>query len=108
MACDDLASDFTSPRPAMRLTPALFATLLAVMPVAAAPLVAQTTPTERTAAAPVLTEIEALQTRLAPAPLAKRMAERASADRDKVMARVEANWTGGMQALSDWIGHHPE
>ena len=90
MACDDPALDTTSPRPVMRLTPALLATLLATMlatmlaatPVAATPLVAQTTPTERAAAAPVLAEIEALQTRLAPAPLAKRMAERASADRD--------------------------
>ena len=90
----------------MRLAPALLAAV--ILSAAKTPLAAQTTPTERAAAAPVLAEIEALQTRLAPAPLAKRMAERASADRDKVMARVEAHWTGGMQALSDWIGHHPE
>jgi len=28
--------------------------------------------------------------------------------RREVRAFVEANWNGGMQALSDWIGHNPE
>ncbi|HEX7938340.1 MAG TPA: peptidase dimerization domain-containing protein, partial [Gemmatimonadaceae bacterium] len=31
------------------------------------------------------------------------------ADRDRVLAKAESYWNaGGMQALSDWIGHNPE
>jgi amidohydrolase len=74
----------------------------------AAPLAAQSTPTERTAAAPVLTEIEALEARIAPTQLAARITSRTDPDRDRLMARVGTYWTGGMQGLSDWIGHHPE
>lgn len=74
----------------------------------ATPLRAQTTPTERAAAAPVLAEIDALQQKLAPEQSAQRLAARTDADRDRLFARVEANWNGGMQALSDWIGRHPE
>jgi amidohydrolase len=36
------------------------------------------------------------------------MAARASADRDRTLERVSAEWRGGMEALSDWIGHNPE
>ncbi|AHG88923.1 peptidase dimerization domain protein [Gemmatirosa kalamazoonensis] len=96
----------------MRPSPALVVLSLAASSLVASPVLsslgAQSTPTERAAAAQVLTEIDALQARIAPAPLARRMAERADADRDRVLARVESYWTGGMQGLSDWIGRHPE
>ena len=70
---------------------------------------AQTTPTERAAAKPVLDAIDKLQAQLSPTSLATAMAAKNSADRDKLLERVEANWkTGGMEALSDWIGHNPE
>lgn len=70
-------------------------------------LAAQTTDTERAAAADVLKQIEALQTRLAPAKLADRLTG-SNADRDGVMARAASMWDGQMQGLSDWIGHNPE
>lgn len=69
---------------------------------------AQTTPTERQAAKPVLDAIERLQTQIAPTRVASTLATKSDADRDKVLQRVEAHWKGGMQALSDWIGHNPE
>jgi amidohydrolase len=85
----------------------LLAHLLAALTFAS-PLLAQTTPTERTAAAPVLKEIDVLQTRLAPDQQAARLVARNDPDRDRLFERVEKYWTGGMQALSDWIGKHPE
>lgn len=69
---------------------------------------AQATPTERDAARPVFEEVARLQARLAPAALAQRVVTRTDADRDRLFQRVEAQWTGGMQDLSDWIGKHPE
>jgi amidohydrolase len=74
----------------------------------AAPAAAQTTPTERAAAKPVLDEIDRLQREIAPERLADRLAGRANADRDRVLQRVAAHWSGGMQGLSDWIGRNPE
>ncbi len=71
-------------------------------------LQAQTTDTERAAARPILEEIEALQARLAPGERAARLAEAPDADRDRLLADVEAQWTGELQAVSDWIGRHPE
>lgn len=82
----------------------LLATLLAVPAVAES----QSTATEREAAKAVLESIDRLQTQLAPTRTAQRLASRNDADRDRVLAAVEANWKGGMEALSDWIGHHPE
>jgi len=88
----------------MRHVPTLLSLVLAASSAAA-----QTTPTERAAAAPVLAEIDRLQTQIAPTALADRLAGRASPDRDRVLQGVERHWTsGGMEALSDWIGHHPE
>ena len=69
---------------------------------------AQTTDTERAAAAGVLQRIEALQTRLKPQDMATKLATRKDAKRDAVMARAEGMWNGEMQALADYIGHHPE
>ena len=74
----------------------------------AASLHAQTTPTERQAAKPVLDAIERLQTQLAPTRVATTLATKSDADRDKVLQRVESHWKGGMEALSDWLGHNPE
>lgn len=69
---------------------------------------AQTTPTERQAAASVLASIDKLQAQLDPSRVSDRMATGNDADRDKLLQRVEQNWKGSMQALSDWIGHNPE
>jgi amidohydrolase len=82
--------------------------LLALALVLAAPLAAQTTPTERAAAKPVLDEIDRLQAQIAPEQMADRMAARASADRDRVLQRAAAHWDADLQALSDWIARNPE
>ena len=71
-------------------------------------LAAQTTATERAAAADVLEQIEALQERLAPQDRARRMVNRDDRDRTAVMEGAGAYWDGGMEALSDWIAAHPE
>src|SRR5438094_29013 len=39
---------------------------------------------------------------------AERLAARTDPARDRLFARVAAVWSGEMQGLSDWIGHHPE
>jgi len=69
---------------------------------------AQTTDTEREAAAAILRQIDSLETRLRPTETAQRLAARADPARDRLLARVAAVWTGEMQGLSDWIGRHPE
>jgi amidohydrolase len=74
----------------------------------AIPLAAQTTPTERAAAQPVLTEIDRLQSRLQPTRNAAAMVAKKDAVRDRVLARVEEIWRGDMIRLSDWIGRNPE
>lgn len=75
---------------------------------AGARLVAQTTATERAAAADVLKEIDALQARLAPATLAARLVTTKNPDREAVMTRAAALWDEQMAGLSDWIGRNPE
>ena len=75
---------------------------------ARAPLAAQSTPTERVAAKAVLEQLDVLEAKLAPTAMADRMVARKDAERDRMLARVEAAWRGGMQDLSDWIGKHPE
>ena len=69
---------------------------------------AQTTPTERTAAGPVLTAIDSLQNKLAPSRLAERLAKAKDPGRDAILARTGAVWDSEMQALADWIGRNPE
>ena len=70
---------------------------------------AQTTPTQRQAAASVLAAIERQQTQLDPSRVAQRLATGTDAERDRLLQRVEQNWKrGGMEALSDWIGRNPE
>jgi len=73
-----------------------------------ATLHAQTTDTEREAAAGILKQIDSLEARLQPARTAQRLADRSDAARDAILARTEAVWTSEMQGVSDWIGHHPE
>jgi len=81
---------------------------LAALVFAATSLAAQSTDTEREAAADIVRQIDSLEARLQPARTAERLAARADAGRDRLLARVEAIWNGEMQGLSDWIGQHPE
>jgi amidohydrolase len=82
--------------------------MLLGLTVVAAPLSAQSTPTEQEAAADVMQRIDSLETRLEPTKTAEQLAARKDAARDRLLARVEQLWTDQMQGLSDWIGHHPE
>jgi amidohydrolase len=86
----------------------IITTSLVIAAAMAPELAAQTTPTERTAAKPVLEAIDKLQAELAPAKLASEIVSKSDADRDQLLQRVESNWKGGLEALSDWIGHNPE
>ncbi|MDH5589691.1 MAG: peptidase dimerization domain-containing protein [Gemmatimonadota bacterium] len=72
------------------------------------PVAAQTTPTERAAAAEVLERIAALQGRIRPSALGARLAERGDAGRDEVLASAGRWWDAEMEALSDHIGRNPE
>lgn len=86
-----------------------FAAVAALLLACAPPVaIAQTTPTERQAAKPVLEAIEKLQTDVAPTRVATALSTRNDPARDRVLQSVESHWLGGMQALSDWIGHNPE
>jgi len=69
---------------------------------------AQTTDTERDAASSILRRIDSLEARLKPTDMAQRLATRTDPARDRVLARVAALWSGELQGVSDWIGHHPE
>lgn len=69
---------------------------------------AQSTPTERAAAAEVVRQIDALQGRIDPTRLAERMSSRNDASRDRVLERVTELWEKEMRALSDHIGQNPE
>jgi amidohydrolase len=75
---------------------------------AAVDAAAQTTPTERAAAADVLKSIEQLQARIQPAQLATRIAGKNDAARERILERVGQIWNTSMQSLSDHIGHNPE
>lgn len=78
--------------------------LLAIAQIATA----QTTPTERAAAGPILRAIDSMQVRLGPSAQAARLATRPDPARDRILERAGAIWDGEMQALSDHIGRHPE
>lgn len=73
-----------------------------------ATLAAQTTATERAAAAEVVRQIDALQLRLQPTRKAERLAGRKDAARERIFARVEELWRSELRDLSDHIGLHPE
>ena len=81
---------------------------LLLLPLLTSALVGQTTPTERTAAGPVLKTIDSLQQALAPARLADRLAQSKDPERDRLLARVGALWDAGLVGVSDWIGRNPE
>ena len=82
--------------------------LIACFTVATGAARAQTTDTEREAAAAILKQIDSLEARLRPTETAQRLVAQADPARDRVLARVAALWSGGLEGLSDWIGHHPE
>jgi amidohydrolase len=82
--------------------------LAAILPVMAGTALTQTTDTEREAAAGILRQIDSLEARLRPTATAERLAGRSDTGRDRILARVAALWNGGLEGLSDWIGHHPE
>jgi amidohydrolase len=83
--------------------------VLARVSLASVSVKAQSTDTEREAAADILKQIDSLEARLDPTRTAELLAARKDPARDKLFARVEEAWKGGgMQDLSDWIGHHPE
>ncbi len=82
-------------------------TLLALLLLPAA-VAAQTTGTEREAAAGVLKRIDTVEASLRPTRMAEEMASRKDAGRDAVMADAAKVWNDRMQTLADWIGHHPE
>lgn len=81
---------------------------LVVLVAGPARLAAQSTDTERQAAADILRSIDSLEARLRPTETARRLVSRKDPGRDAVLSRVQELWDGSMQDLSDWIGHHPE
>ena len=89
--------------PTFRGLALILATVLAATPVAA-----QTTDTERAAAGTVMQRIDALQAQIQPEQLARRLVAAGSADKQRVLHRVEELWSTQMQSLSDHIGNHPE
>lgn len=92
--------------PARLLPLASVALLLA--PAVAAPMAAQTTPTQRAAARDVIRQIDALQAELKPTAYGRAMARKRDRDRDRLFERVDALWAGELRDLSDHIGRHPE
>ena len=83
-------------------------TTFPILLIVASPLAAQSTDLEREAGRAVLQRIDSLEKALDVTGTATRLAARPDATRDKMFARVDSIWTGSMQGLSDWIGHHPE
>lgn len=71
-------------------------------------LPAQTTQTEREAAANVLRQIDSLQARINPTAQANRLIAAGGADRDRLLSRVEELWSTQFKPLSDHIGKNPE
>lgn len=71
-------------------------------------LPAQTTETERQAAANVLRQIDSLQAKINPGAQAQRLISAGGADRDRLLERVEQLWTTQFRSLSDHIGKNPE
>src|SRR3989442_3557822 len=68
---------------------------------------AQTTDTEREAAAAILRQIDSLETRLKPTETAQRLAARTDPPRDRLLARVAAGGTGELPGVSGLVGHPP-
>jgi amidohydrolase len=74
----------------------------------AASLNAQTTATERAAAADVVAAMEALQAEIQPTRLAERLVSSGGGAKEAVLQRVEDIWYDELRALSDHIGENPE
>ncbi|NNF26075.1 MAG: peptidase dimerization domain-containing protein [Gemmatimonadetes bacterium] len=91
----------------MKLHVALLSTL-ALLSGTSLPLGAQTTPTERAAAADILVQIEELQNRLAPGERARRIVSQGNRNRVRVMDGAAQEWDQGLRDLSDWIAANPE
>src|SRR2546428_13976382 len=68
----------------------------------------QTTDIEREAAATILRQIDSLETRLKPTETAQRLAARADLARDRLLARVAAVGTRGLQGPSGRVRHPPQ
>ncbi len=90
---------------AIMIAPRCMLPFVLLLPAAAA---AQTTATERQAAAPVIARIDALQASIRPAALAGRLIGQRAPDKARITARVEQLWTLEMSGLSDHIGRNPE
>ena len=84
------------------------ALVLAALALAATPLPAQTTATERAAAGPVAERIDALQAELKPADLARRLVRREGAAKQAILDRVASLWRDELGKVSDYIGQNPE
>lgn len=84
------------------------AAVILVATLVAGPLSAQTTPTERAAAADVVAAVDALQDEIRPTGLAARLVEKNAAAKEAVIQRVEDLWYDELQSVSDHIGENPE
>jgi amidohydrolase len=81
---------------------------LALAMVLVCPAAAQTTATERAAAAAVVERIDALQAEIRPAELAAGLVTRGGAQKQAVLDRVASLWWDELISVSDYIGEHPE
>ncbi|HYU36344.1 MAG TPA: hypothetical protein VEL29_00325, partial [Gemmatimonadales bacterium] len=81
---------------------------LVVVALAASPLAAQETPTEKTAAADVIRRMNELERSLALPPLVARLTAARDARRDAVVARAKELMDKDLLAMADDITRHPE
>src|SRR2546429_5619466 len=81
---------------------------LVVVALAASPLAAQETPTEKTAAADVIRRMNELERSLALPPLVARLTAARDARRDAVVARAKELMDKELLAMADDITRHPE
>src|SRR2546430_4624792 len=89
----------------MRFAPSLAVVALVAC---AAPLAAQETPTERSAAADVVRRMNTLERSLALPALVARLTGARDPRRDAVLARAKALMDQELLAMADDITHHPE
>lgn len=101
-----MTHDSTRP-PAFAPVVALLAAVL-LAPLSPGQARAQSTSLERRAAGPILDRLDSLQAELDPEATARSLAGEDDTARDRILARVEELWSGGLGNLSNWIGRHPE
>src|SRR5207247_8714889 len=87
---------------------ALSLPVVVVVALAVAPLAAQETPTEKTAAADVIRRMNELERSLALPPLVARLTAARDARRDAVVARAKELMDKELLAMADDITRHPE